>query len=455
MTSLRAFWETLIQRFDPQQPVQEHGEWRAERPNSPRDQIIRGLGVPSARGKRYLMVGTVGTGKTTELLAIAESQHTERLVVFFDVERHFSDQLGDPHALNHVQPWEVLLLIGVAVYKSAKGAFGHDWAKEHLSPFQRAVQAFTAPDDDGARATLDLGKLASSLTVLAAGAIGGAVAGGAVAGGLRVVGAAAKATRWEFPLGGRERQRLADQNQKVRDLLDATNLLIGTIQQSYRPLVLVIDGLDRIRDTETTRYLFTESNLLGSLVCATVITGPLVLRRQGLASVVRHFEPKVLANVPVLDHQKPGEKGSGIEFMVEVYNRRLKDIPRPDVDAGMDAGIPEPLLRELAYYSGGRPRDFVRFIRMVAERAWTEEVSAADEALIKDCIDERRRVLEMGMNRAEIELLEAVAHDPEHVLPDDTRVESLLDRHCLLPYPNESEWYYPNPLLTLHRVKTG
>jgi hypothetical protein len=43
--------------------------------------------------------------------------------------------------------------------------------------------------------------------------------------------------------------------------------------------------------------------------------------------------------------------------------------------------------------------------------------------------------------------------DPAHLLPDEESVEDLLDSFYLLPYPNESEWYYPHPLLTMHLVK--
>jgi hypothetical protein len=70
-------------------------------------------------------------------------------------------------------------------------------------------------------------------------------------------------------------------------------------------------------------------------------------------------------------------------------------------------------------------------------------------------LDEARRLLETGLDRGHLQLLEEVIRDPQHILPADPRTRELLDYGKLLPYPNESEWYYPHPLLTMHLVRTS
>ncbi len=446
MSAAETFWETVWERFDPELPPAKP-EWRVERPYSPRDKIIEGLGFKFSHQKRYLMIGTVGTGKTTELQAIAHAYSQDRMVVFFDVHRHFDDTVKDRGALDHIEPWEVLFLIGLAVYGAAKEQFGIAWSQDHLRPFQDAVDAFAGETEPGKkRPSIDIAKLAATMLIHA-----GGLAGGIAATGLQLVGSAAKSSRWEFPIGGRRESQLSDQDGKVRNLLDAVNLLIGTIQSKHMPLLIAIDGMDRIRQATTTQRLFTESTLLGSLSCATVVSGPLALRRKGLASQVRHFEPQVLANVPVLDQEEPGRKGPGIEFLIEIYRRRVQDLGRPEGDSG----ISESFLGEFAYYSGGRVRDFIKLVRMAAERALHRKLAAVDSPIVEGCIDERRRLMEMGLNRGHLDLLEAVARDPDHVLPDNKLVDSLLDQWCLLPYPNESEWYYPHPLLMKRLVRAG
>lgn len=152
--------------------------------------------------------------------------------------------------------------------------------------------------------------------------------------------------------------------------------------------MFVVDGLDRIEEHGTTRELFVESTLLSSLICPTIIAGPIVLRRQSMAGQVRRFDTLVLANAPVLDHGDPAKHGRGVEFMLDLYGRRVKDL--------VGEVIPEELLRKLAYYSGGRGRDFVRLVRMTAERAWDRDLAEADAEVVEGSIDERRRWAHMG-----------------------------------------------------------
>lgn len=438
-STARAFWEEVYKRFDPEEPAHKH-DWRAERRPSPRADMLAGLNRPIGE-PRYLLIGTTGTGKSTELLALAEEQVHRHMVVFFDVHRHFVESVRDPAALQHVQPWEVLLLIGIAVYRAASDAFGHDWAATHIDPMNKVIQAFAAPpaaDRGGEQPAVNLAGLAKVLAVAAGGAMGG-VAGA----GLKLLGSMAETMHWNFPLGRRQ-DRQTDQDQRVIDLQRAVNVLIRTLQQASRPLVIVVDGLDRISKPETTHALFVESALLGSLACRTIVAGPVILSRERMAGQVRGFELKVLANAPVLDHQDPRQPGPGIAFMLDLYRRRVHDLE--------GATVPEEHLRKLAYHSGGRGRDFVRLLRMLAERAWDRDLAEADAEVIDKCIDERRRTLELGLTRGDIDLLSDVMTDPEHRLPDNDKALKLLEQQLLLPYPNESEWYFPHPLLTLKLV---
>ncbi len=434
----RETWKQLWNRFDPDRPAAEP-HWRVHREHSPAKQICRDLDVPMGGIKRFLLLGSIGSGKSTELLAVAEERGTHGPVVFLDLVEHFYDRIGDSQALQHVQAWEILLLIGLGVYHAAD-MFGHQWAKEDLALLDEAGRAFTA---DTSEATFDAAKLASSVAVMAGGALGslGGPVGTAVGAGLMFAGKAAEAGRWQFKMGTRERSPSSDQDSRVQRLLGAVNGLIGVLQATYATqLTVFVDGLDRIEDPSAARQLFVDSVLLGSLICPTVVTAPIALRRESLAAHVRSFRPKVLANLPVVDRGSPWAPepgGPGIAVCLDLFHRRADDLD--------PACIPEPLLRKLAYYSGGRVRDFVRFIRMTSERAWSGDLASADEAAVDEVIDEWRRLVEMGINRRHLELLDALLDEQE--LPDDPRIPDMLNRGWILPYPNESEWYFPHPLL--------
>ena len=81
--SNRDAWEALYHRFDPKVPAVQM-KWRSERPLSPTAAVSKALdrpfGIP-----RVLMTGTTGTGKTTELLHIAEGRARKEFVVFLDL----------------------------------------------------------------------------------------------------------------------------------------------------------------------------------------------------------------------------------------------------------------------------------------------------------------------------------------------------------------------------------
>jgi hypothetical protein len=114
--------------------------------------------------------------------------------------------------------------------------------------------------------------------------------------------------------------------------------------------------------------------------------------------------------------------------------------------------LPEPILDELSYYSGGRVRSLMQMIQRVAEEGYIADCPAT-QGILEHVLRERRLQQETGLHTGHIRVLQAVAADPAHRLPDDPLVDELLASYSLLPYPNESEWYYPNPLLTLHLIK--
>jgi hypothetical protein len=92
-------------------------------------------------------------------------------------------------------------------------------------------------------------------------------------------------------------------------------------------------------------------------------------------------------------------------------------------------------------------------VRFVSERAWSQDVAVADEAIVDEVLDEWRRLIEMGINRRHLEILRGLLDNPE--LPDDDKIPHMLDRGWILPYPNESEWYFPHPLLMKVKLRRG
>lgn len=452
--SRRKLWETLYQRFDPLQPAIKP-ESRAERRRSPAKDIGNLLAMPFA-DSRVLLTGTVGTGKSTELLRIAEERMSEDFVIVLDLHRHFAEVMGDEQALERVESWEVVFLAGVALVRAANELLPYPIPKEHLDGLARAWKKLAEATKTPDAAQIDMGALANSMVVLASAGVAGLAAGpaGAAGGaavasvGLKVLEAATGALKWMLPIG-RGTQTLPDQDPNMQTLLGAVNVIIGYVQTKFRRVLFVIDGLDRIKSFERATALFLRSELIAQLACRVVVCGPFALRSHPAASAIPRFSKiAVLVNEPVMKKDQPTQPGPGVPFFCELYRKRTADLGAEDL-------LTDEQLERLAYFSGGRARDFVKSIRMLAEAGWTDDADRATAPLVARVLNEARLLLEMGLDAGHIGVLEATAADPLRRLPADPRARDLLSYGQLLPYPNDSEWYYPHPLLTMHLVRTN
>ncbi|WP_170228771.1 AAA family ATPase [Polyangium fumosum] len=441
--SRRETWLAVIDRFDPELSPRNPA-WRAPRSRSPARMVCEWLEI--ARGvPRLLVTGTIGTGKTTELQRIAEERSGKEFVVFVDLERHCADVVHDAQAIERVSPWEVCFLMGVALLRAAEERLDFELPKKHREDLANRWATLAKRTNPDTPPQIDIGSLAKSMVVLASSAATGAP--GAVGAGLQLLKAGAEAVKWTAPFG-KTREALADQESDVQALLDCVNTLIGLVQQRGSRILFIIDGLDRIRDFDRAKALFIDSVLISQLACPLVICGPFALRHHPATASIRGFhDVPSLVNEPVLLKSKPKQRGPGIEFFRELYARRVSDLP------GGPALFTAEQIDELAYYSGGRAREFVAFIFRIAGLASLNDLPQATDDLVKRVLDEFRRKRETGLHKGHIQTLEEIARDPDHRLPQGPLAQELLSYGTLLPYPNDSEWYFPHPLLLRHMIK--
>jgi hypothetical protein len=391
----------------------------------------------------------VGAGKSTELLRLREACADKNFVLLLDLHRQFASVMNDGEAIQRVEAWEVIFLVGLAVLGAAREVLPYPIPPEHVSDLQQAWEQVANATGAPKGADIDLGKVASGMVAagsvlvpllgLSAPAAIGAAAGAAA------IKSVAESIRRMVPIG-RSQSTLPDQDEAMQTLLGAVNVLVGHVQHNHRRIVLLIDGLDRIRDEERALDLFLRSELLGQVACPTVVCAPFALRSAPSAASIQRFDTFVLANEPVLDRAHPERHGPGVPFFADMYRLRTEDL-------GAAGALGPEMLARLAYVSGGRARDFVRLVRGVAERAWTEDVTTATPAIVEEVIDEARRDRERGLDVGHMAVLRAVMEHPLRQLPSDALARKLLDWGHLLPYPNESEWYDPHPLLTLHLLR--
>ncbi len=429
----RLFWEVLWDRFDPGRPPERSAQ-RAPRPNGSAPAILRDLERPLGT-PRVLLCGTPGTGKSTELLRVGEARAGDDLVVLIDLASFFEHAVGDVTALQRLTTWEIGLIIGLALVHAGENMPGFAWDPKLLTALGRAWKSLAERVGD---TEPDMQALARKLPVM--------TSGGARSGGLNASGSPQQASSW--PLGlGTGRVELSSQDPRVRTLAGLLRRLVDGLRV-FRPVLLILDGLDHVQDDARIRHLLFESSLISDLPCGQVLAAPFSLRRGDLNRAVGRYTINTLYNEAVLDPAAPAHHGPGIELFGEVFHRQAGDITELP-----DEVLEEPLLRRLAYHSGGRLRDFAHSMRLLAERAWDQDLHVVPPTLVAQVLDERRRSLEAGLHSGHVALLRGVVLDQSHGLPADHEAQTLLADGRLLVYAGDSEWYFPHPLLLLQRVR--
>jgi len=433
----KSMWSLLHGALDPLVPAGDPSRpelVRVDRKYSPQTELKKLLALPFGLHKA-LLAGASGSGKTTELLAVAQAA-SEHLVLMVDLRAHFEEQRGDVAALDRLQPWEVLSVVGLAVLRYGEEHLGHHWTTSERDGLRMALAAPSGKDP----AKVDLGGLVKEVALLVADAAVGSVARPVVQ-GLKLLAAASGSVSLSLPLGTRERPPLPDQNGEVQELLHAVTRLINRLYEEHgRRVLLIVDGIDRGR-TDLARRLFEDSQLLADLPCHQVLAVPLGIRPRNLRG---GYKPHFLLNVPVVDHDAPRDEarmGKGVAFFEELWRARARAV---DVSSEV---VPVEQIRRLGRASGGEVRRFLEMLQHVVEQAWLEDVRAASAPIVTEIVDQWRRRWESGLTSDDVTALRRVAE--QRMISSAEVDQRLLDERCVVAFPNESVWYFPHPLLTL------
>lgn len=442
------FWEAVYNTFDQFEPVTDPA-LRVRRGGhyNPGEKIVKSLLLPFGR-RKLLVAGGIGSGKSTELMMVGEQLGPARTVIIFDLWRHMERAVKNASAIQTLQAWELIGLVGLAVIRVGN-ELKHPWNGADRALAQ--ALAHQSPES-----TLDVAKLASGLAVFVGGALSASTVGddgslgtSVTTKALAAFKATADAFSWKIGQGSTQTH---DQDDAVRNVLKATSEVIESLQgHRGSKVVLIIDGLDRVRRHDSFEALFVRSDLLRMLPCDIVVSAHLALVQRFRGDI--RFERHDLANVPVADRTNPLKHGAGTAFFRELVDRRLNAIAKTcEVPANV---FPDDICGELAWCSGGRLRDFIGFVRDLVQDAYPQGLDTITQAELKPVLDKARRNKSDGLNRDEIKTLQSVVDDPKHRLPGGDDAMNLLERQLLLSYPNDDIWYLPHPLLMRTLIRPG
>ncbi|MCK6525279.1 hypothetical protein L6R49_28060 [Myxococcota bacterium] len=460
-----SLWERVIEVFDPAEPAGAALRAPRENYNPVSENIVKRLRARLPHQK-FALAGGIGSGKTTELRATLQRIAPHKVVVFLDLLAHFERGLGGVPALNRLKVGELIGLLGLAVARLAEDdALPEKTPSALISDLQDALTALNRAVHGASAPALSVHELAQSVALLVGG-LSGAAAGAALTGGVGAVAGASAGfslARGAAELGlktfsvakdtfgwrvGSRAPAEGDQETIAEAALRATNALLDNIRvRAGRDVVLIIDGLDRIEDNDTFKNLLVESSLLAELRCDAVVSMQLGLYQRH-SSRLSKWSYHVFTFVPVVDRDQPEVPNTkGLQFFEELVARRFEAVC-PGV-----APVSAAQVRRLAYSSGGRLRDFMKLMTETAVEALLDDAPRAEDEHVRRAIDTLRREREEGLNSAELDLLTELLADPRRRLPDGQIALDLLQKNCLLVYPNESKWYLPHPLLMMHILK--
>jgi hypothetical protein len=247
--------------------------------DSPLETLVRQLS-PDRLPQQYILVGQPASGKSSELtkLAAGLKNRYDALVVRFD--------MTDNTDVERANPVEVIFLMGAALFKVAAAELPSNRQPDRrlLENLKRGLETLVHTHTANKTFEINLEKLLAGLIVFGGAALAGPIG---AATGLTLAPGVVQAVRafgekflpFRFTSGTNDAVvRKLEVEPQVEAMIESLNVIIDDIRvKADRPLVLLLDGLDKLRDSDVISLNFLEKKFLNGPRCCVLYTGPLDL----------------------------------------------------------------------------------------------------------------------------------------------------------------------------------
>jgi energy-coupling factor transporter ATP-binding protein EcfA2 len=373
-------WRSLVQQFRPDVPPADMSLY--VRPSlSCAEDIERDLFIDHTACMKFLLVGSRGGGKSTELRAISGLLRKSFTLAEIDL-----DQSGV--TASTVSAYDLVYIAALALLK-------------HL-PSSEGARLFNdlATSYAGSERRNELGELAAALEGLAgftgklavASAASGLLSGAApvLAGGAGAIEATGTALRLVTGSGV-----VAETSPRGREIQKISNEIVAAVRTATsRPICVLIDGLEKINGESGDRFreVFEQTRLLADARWSAVIAAPPCTLTETNCVDGRGFATK-----PVW-----GFGPDDVTHVTDLIRRRFAqaNVGQADID---DDG-----LAKIARASGGLPRHAVMATRAAILAAARDEAENLTEKHVESGISTLADSLGRGLNAVHIEQLAAV-----------------------------------------------
>jgi energy-coupling factor transporter ATP-binding protein EcfA2 len=391
--------------FDPTHPLQGayYDAFYVERPVGIH-RLIEDVRADERASTKWLFTGHRGSGKSTELIRLAEALQDRYFTVYFTVE--------DVLDMADVDYKDVILALGGQLYEKSK------------------TQGILLP-----LAMLEdlIGWFSTTLKE-----VEGAVSAEAE---LEV-----KADFWLLRLlskvksESKTRQVVRRQfESNLSDLLTRVNEIVDTIaQKAGRPVLAVVDGLDKIWDLEKAKQIYYAGgvNLLVPR-CKAVYTVPLaIFYSQEFGQIRNTFDGEFsLPNIKV-NTRRGDPDAEGRAMLRDLITRRM----HPDL-------IADDACERLVELSGGVLRELVSLAKDACGNARGRGVERVELSDAERAGNSLRNHYRRMLTQKQYQELWAIHTDPRKQQTNNPISQALIHNMSLLEYANGDAWWDAHPVV--------
>lgn len=330
----------LHRLLDSERPPREPG-LRNDPPEPTVDRIIGALTFDPDSEEKFLLVGPLGCGKSTELRAVAERLAGKRTVVDIDLDASGVDATS-------VSAFDLLYVASLGILRHV--------TEGRKALFTKLADAYRRSEPPGTLGTVEeaLGGLAGF-----AGSAGelATTLGGVPGGGLAIAGALSTA-KLGLRLIRTASPAVEASSGPGRALQEAARAIARAVDRDTPgPLIVLVDGLEKMNGEAADRFrqVFQHTRLLSDAPWPAVIAAP-----PASMTVVSSVDAVGFRALPVYGF---GVDGDGPERLRTALERRFTH-----AGVKVDGGAREALA-QIAAGSGGFPRHAVRMTRFAVEHA--------------------------------------------------------------------------------------
>jgi energy-coupling factor transporter ATP-binding protein EcfA2 len=423
-------WKQLYNLFNPTERLEyNQQDLYVSRPGSVAERIASLLSLRVEPTGKWIVCGSMGSGKSTELVHLARILENEHSVVALDVVRSLRADI----LINEVQASEILFAIGAGAVQMAREDLGHEVPENLVDALTDAFLGLLKESKgmDPAKLLQGVARFTANLAVPGGSGVGAAIAAADVATGV---------------LGGLTRS-VKEGNAELERLRIAVDDVLDNVS-ARRKLVVLVDGLDKIDDEGRIRDLFVNSRILTMPRTSVVYTAPIDLMLGPLWDTATGvFRSERLTNVVVNEPGLAGVKVTdetlrrGRETMTDMVAARLRH-----VGLSLDDVFEEGSLDAFVTASGGLVRDLVRFVREAVLAALMNDQPRIGVSTAETVITEQRKEFEIALDTRIVTELQHVREKGE-ASSSEKHVRELFHGGYVLPYSNGRVWYEPRPIL--------